>query len=191
MIVTAKPVPKEAFLFKNGEQLTELAQDVIDGRIRYTEDGTVLIKTLEGNMEASDGDYIIRGVNGELYPIKPGIFKKTYDVLESTNLQPYAFYSDLTWWLLVYQQREQKMWQYSHHRGCWFKSICKPDHSQVKNNPATGEMRKYLIDIWISRRQEDIEEHFYTEMQLEKARKHREAQNTAITNLVNLLDLKQ
>lgn len=37
------------------------------------------IRTLEGNMIADDGDYIIKGVDGELYPCKPGIFEKTYE----------------------------------------------------------------------------------------------------------------
>lgn len=42
--------------------------------------GTVVkIRTLEGIMTASKGDYIIRGVNGELYPCKPDIFEKTYE----------------------------------------------------------------------------------------------------------------
>jgi len=36
------------------------------------------IKTLEGYMDVSWGDYIIQGVKGELYPCKPDIFKKTY-----------------------------------------------------------------------------------------------------------------
>ncbi|ULG73017.1 hypothetical protein [Macrococcus brunensis] len=40
------------------------------------------IKTLEGNMYISDGDYIIKGVNGEFYPCKPDIFEATYDILE-------------------------------------------------------------------------------------------------------------
>lgn len=40
------------------------------------------IKTLEGIMEISDGDYIIKGVNGEFYPCKPDIFDKTYDIIE-------------------------------------------------------------------------------------------------------------
>lgn len=39
----------------------------------------IYIKTLEGNMKISIGDYIIKGVNGEFYPCKPDIFKKTYD----------------------------------------------------------------------------------------------------------------
>ena len=37
------------------------------------------IKTLEGIMLAKEGDYIIKGVQGEFYPCKPDIFVKTYD----------------------------------------------------------------------------------------------------------------
>lgn len=37
------------------------------------------IFTLEGPLMASVGDYIIRGVRGELYPCKPDIFKQTYE----------------------------------------------------------------------------------------------------------------
>ena len=36
------------------------------------------IRTLEGCMRVSVGDYIIQGVNGEIYPCKPDIFEKTY-----------------------------------------------------------------------------------------------------------------
>ena len=36
------------------------------------------IKTLEGTMIANAGDYIIQGVNGEIYPCKSDIFQKTY-----------------------------------------------------------------------------------------------------------------
>ena len=39
----------------------------------------LIIPTLEGDMRASYGDYIIKGVNGEFYPCKPDIFKKTYE----------------------------------------------------------------------------------------------------------------
>lgn len=40
---------------------------------------SILIPTLEGVMEASLGDWIIQGVNGEFYPCKPDIFEKTYE----------------------------------------------------------------------------------------------------------------
>jgi hypothetical protein len=37
------------------------------------------IHTLEGDMKVNDGDWIIRGVKGELYPCKPEIFAATYE----------------------------------------------------------------------------------------------------------------
>ena len=39
----------------------------------------IYINTLEGTMRASVGDYIIKGVKGEFYPCKPGIFEQTYE----------------------------------------------------------------------------------------------------------------
>ena len=38
--------------------------------------------TLEGKMHAKVGDYIIKGVQGEVYPCKPDIFKETYDLID-------------------------------------------------------------------------------------------------------------
>lgn len=37
------------------------------------------IVTLEGTMKADHGDYIIQGVQGEIYPCKPSIFEATYE----------------------------------------------------------------------------------------------------------------
>lgn len=45
-------------------------------------DGWLSIRTLEGDMSASIGDWIIKGVNGEFYPCKPDIFAKTYEEAE-------------------------------------------------------------------------------------------------------------
>ncbi len=44
-----------------------------------TEPEHLTIKTLEGNITASIGDWIIRGVKGEFYPCKPDIFEQTYE----------------------------------------------------------------------------------------------------------------
>lgn len=41
----------------------------------------MLINTLEGIMAANPGDWIIQGVNGEIYPCKPDIFEKSYDLV--------------------------------------------------------------------------------------------------------------
>ena len=42
----------------------------------------LLIQTLEGTMRADDGDWIIQGIRGELYPVKPDIFEQTYERVE-------------------------------------------------------------------------------------------------------------
>ena len=42
----------------------------------------LIVKTLEGNMRADVGDWIIRGVAGEFYPCKRNIFRATYEVAE-------------------------------------------------------------------------------------------------------------
>jgi hypothetical protein len=47
------------------------------------------ITTLEGTMKATAGDYIIRGVKGELYPCKPDIFETLYEVV------PYVGYPSI------------------------------------------------------------------------------------------------
>ena len=39
----------------------------------------IVIETLEGDMTADFGDWIIKGVQGEFYPCKPEIFEKTYE----------------------------------------------------------------------------------------------------------------
>jgi len=40
---------------------------------------TLAIETLEGDMWADVGDWIIKGIDGEFYPVKDSIFKKTYE----------------------------------------------------------------------------------------------------------------
>lgn len=50
-----------------------------DGRARMG----LLIPTLEGAMLGVEGDWIIRGVQGEFYPCKPDIFAATYELVES------------------------------------------------------------------------------------------------------------
>lgn len=55
--------------------------------IQYNpEDNEYYIHTLEGNMKVSEGDYIIKGINGEFYPCKPDIFEKTYEKLYVKSL---------------------------------------------------------------------------------------------------------
>ena len=53
-----------------------------DSRDITTSNGTICIKTLEGKMKVKEGDYIMRGVDGELYPCDASIFERTYEVVE-------------------------------------------------------------------------------------------------------------
>lgn len=78
-----KPVVIEAVQFlDNPKRLCELSEFITtqDLRVNYEdpENPVLKIETLEGVMNASVGDYIIKGVNGEYYPCKPDIFEKTY-----------------------------------------------------------------------------------------------------------------
>lgn len=85
-----KPVIIEAVQFKSDMSIKDL-NDLIDfiGMKNIVDIGRdnlyLTIRTLEGNMIASPGDYIIKGVQGEFYPCKPDIFNQTYDKVEEIN----------------------------------------------------------------------------------------------------------
>ncbi|MCY6957860.1 hypothetical protein [Clostridium brassicae] len=77
-----KPVVIEACKFVVGSLAPDwYAEEVKKGNIIDNKNcsGEIQIITLEGVMKAKEGDYIIKGVNGELYPCKPDIFEKTYE----------------------------------------------------------------------------------------------------------------
>lgn len=78
-----KPVEIEAIKW-NGDNLKEVLDFSKDAYLGK-DDCTLFIETLEGDMKASIGDYIIKGVNGEFYPCKPDIFEKTYDKADVKN----------------------------------------------------------------------------------------------------------
>lgn len=48
----------------------------------YQTEEKVIIHTLEGDMTAQVGDWIITGLRGEQYPCKPDIFEKSYELVE-------------------------------------------------------------------------------------------------------------
>lgn len=49
----------------------------------YQTQKEIIIHTIEGDMKARPGDFIITGVNGEEYPCKQEIFFKTYEPYDS------------------------------------------------------------------------------------------------------------
>lgn len=73
---TKRPVTISAMIW-NGHNIH--AVQAFTGPSVAKKDGERLrIKTLEGAIYASPGDYVIRGVQGEFYPCKPDIFASTY-----------------------------------------------------------------------------------------------------------------
>jgi hypothetical protein len=90
-----KPVVIEAFEWKPNAPMTADVplwyDEACMARNAYPEsDGTLSIKTLEGTMVAQPGDWIIRGVKGEIYPCKPDIFAATYEcaAVPASPVQP-------------------------------------------------------------------------------------------------------
>lgn len=85
-----KPVVIDAFRWTGGPDQTEDPLWIVDaikkGAVWFENIGTpdvkCLIQTLEGPITASIGDYIIKGIKGELYPCKPDIFEATYETAE-------------------------------------------------------------------------------------------------------------
>ena len=51
----------------------------LEGQEGVSDKMGLMIPTLEGLMVGTEGDWIIRGVKGELYPCKPDIFEATYE----------------------------------------------------------------------------------------------------------------
>ena len=75
-----KPVVIEAMQFTE-ETKNQVFNWVSCNRSADFEDGkpVLYIQTLEGIMTASEGDWVIKGVQGEFYPCKPDIFEATYE----------------------------------------------------------------------------------------------------------------
>lgn len=81
-----KPVVIEAEQFLPNDEAIDKVMSLASQSSRQVQvtrmpDGqcTMRITTLEGVMEASIGDWIIRGIQGEVYPCKPDIFYATYE----------------------------------------------------------------------------------------------------------------
>jgi hypothetical protein len=82
-----KPIVIEAFKWTGGPDQTEDPEWIVEalkkGDVYIINSGTkkvkLMIKTLEGLMMTRPGDYIIKGIKGEIYPCKPDIFESSYD----------------------------------------------------------------------------------------------------------------
>jgi len=89
MRVRKLAIEVEAFRWTGGVDQTEdpewAIEAIREGKIHFNNGGTpdvrMVIQTIEGRMEASPGYWIVRGVQGEIYPVRADIFKQTYEIL--------------------------------------------------------------------------------------------------------------
>ena len=86
-----KPVAVEAFQWRKGthpKAILELpvwaCEACLDDKIGYN-CGVLWVQTLEGRLTFNSGDYIVRGVKGELYPVRKDIFEETYEEVEDND----------------------------------------------------------------------------------------------------------
>jgi hypothetical protein len=77
-----KPVVIEAMPFDGTQDGAVAILDWADQTVQMGSSNTLVIKTLEGEMTVSPGDWVIRGVQGEFYPIKDLIFVETYEPVD-------------------------------------------------------------------------------------------------------------
>lgn len=76
-----KPVVIEAFCWGVNKPPKWFLKAVADDQvILRTDDAPVEIRTPTGVMKANVGDWIVRGVKGEIYPVKTEIFEASYEI---------------------------------------------------------------------------------------------------------------
>lgn len=88
-----KPVIIDAFLWTGDEEQIEdpawICEAIKSGKVWFSNVGTpqvvLEIATMEGTMCGRRGDWIIRGVKGEIYPCKPDIFEMTYEPIAALS----------------------------------------------------------------------------------------------------------
>lgn len=76
-------------------------------------EAVLIVHTLEGDMKAHLGDYIVRGVDGEFYPVKKEIFEKTYRELKQPDPNAVCFKDGLNCeeeWIKQEKELEKSEW---------------------------------------------------------------------------------
>ncbi len=100
----------------------------------HHDDTNADIKTLEGWHHANFGDFIIKGVAGEIYPCKPHIFKVTYESADTTtDVAPRAEVAKII--EEVKKKAEAYFWHHDSVATSWFMEFC----DELKKKYAEGE----------------------------------------------------
>lgn len=72
-----KPIVVEAIRYTGDNPYVVI--EFSKNKAQKTVGENLVIKTLEGDYQCSVGDWLIRGIKGEIYPCKPDIFEATYE----------------------------------------------------------------------------------------------------------------
>ncbi len=83
-----KPIVIEAFKWTGDDNQVEDPEWIVEAMKEkkvsievWNGELVMFIETLEGTMQGKLGDYIIKGIKGEIYPCKPDIFEATYETV--------------------------------------------------------------------------------------------------------------
>lgn len=81
VVVEAECVDRDKLHHLSPEFRAAVCHGVCDKGERKYDNGYAMphVHTLEGAIHLSDGDWLIKGVQGEFYPVKPDIFAATYE----------------------------------------------------------------------------------------------------------------
>ncbi|EII2744833.1 hypothetical protein KQR00_001888 [Staphylococcus pseudintermedius] len=79
-----KPIKVEFIQFTGVESAEEIEEWTFNNAVYIVTRHIpkMKVRTLEGIMTADLGDYIVKGIKDEFYPVKPDIFNKIYEILE-------------------------------------------------------------------------------------------------------------
>lgn len=77
-----KPIVIEAMPYDGTYQSGNAILEWADSTVGRSDLVNLSIKTLEGKLTVSPGDWVIKGIAGEFYPCKPDIFRETYEPVE-------------------------------------------------------------------------------------------------------------
>ena len=82
VIARRRPIEVRAWQFIAGAKPPKWVADAVEDA---GDDYSLYVKTLEGEVYAVPGDWIVRGVKGEIYPIAGDIFRETYDIVREVR----------------------------------------------------------------------------------------------------------
>ena len=85
MKFVSRPVEVEAHQWDGTAEAHAFLRDWTDANVNLVTGGQLQVRTLEGPIYASVGDWIIKGLRGEFYPCKPDIFEAKYDPVDTSQ----------------------------------------------------------------------------------------------------------